>query len=79
MLPDGTVFDSSRDKEPFTFNLGMGMYMSWFPFFLSILKLFSFISEILFLKDLSVERAEVMMCRAGDQRMGQGGEDYEKG
>jgi FKBP-type peptidyl-prolyl cis-trans isomerase len=25
-LPDGTVFDSSRDKEPFTFKLGVGMF-----------------------------------------------------
>ncbi|KAG0616294.1 hypothetical protein M758_5G104200 [Ceratodon purpureus] len=24
MLPDGTVFDSSRDKEPYVFNLGVG-------------------------------------------------------
>ena len=41
MLPDGTVFDSSRDKEPFTFKLGVGTYMIWSSFCIFILTLLS--------------------------------------
>jgi len=26
-LPDGTVFDSTHDKEPFNFRMGLGTYM----------------------------------------------------